>query len=52
MISKLLESSALPATIIVLGPSSAYIAACAAVWLLWPASSFWPNLAWVSITGA
>ena len=46
MISKHLVSPALGAMAILLGPSCAYLAVCAAIWFVWPSSSGWP--AWVA----
>jgi hypothetical protein len=39
MLPKLLESPAMPATIVLLGPSLALVGASALMWLVWAASS-------------
>jgi hypothetical protein len=42
MTPKLLEGSAMSVSIVLLGPSLAFVAASAVVWLVWPASGHWP----------
>ena len=42
MIAKLLNGPAIPATIVLFGPSVAFVAASAVVWLVSPVTGHWP----------